>query len=183
MMIEPQVQKPSGWLLYSGLKAAISGEMYWRKPPRFWKSQDHAHVGDLDDVDQVGLGLALRQHLGVERAGLQADVAGLDLGEDLVEGGQQLDLALLGIGRIERERAFGLGLVDVGAGLEALHLAGVVAQLGLGLAPARQPDHQQCRTSGCNEPHWRPPHVSLCATVSRNLKGAQHFVAPETAAE
>ena len=39
MMTEPQVQKPSGVLLYSGLKAAISGEMYWVKPPRFWKSR------------------------------------------------------------------------------------------------------------------------------------------------
>ena len=39
MMIEPQVQKPSGVLLYSGLKAAICGEMYWRKPPRRWKSR------------------------------------------------------------------------------------------------------------------------------------------------
>ncbi len=39
MMIDPQVQKPSGSLLYSGLKAAISGEMYCRNPPRFWKSR------------------------------------------------------------------------------------------------------------------------------------------------
>ena len=102
--------------------------------------QDHAHVGDLDDVDQVGLGLALRQHLGVERTGLQADIAGLDLGEELVEGGQQLDLALLGIGRIEREGALGLGLGHVGAALEALHLAGLLAQLGiLRLASPDQP--------------------------------------------
>ena len=73
MITEPQVQKPSGVLLYSGLKAAISGEMYWMKPPLLLEVEDHAHVGDLDDVDQVGLGLALRQDLGVERAGLQAD--------------------------------------------------------------------------------------------------------------
>ena len=136
MMTEPQVQKPSGVLLYSGLKAAISGEMYWREAAALLEVEDHAHVGDLDDVDQVGLGLALGQHLGVERAGLQAHVAGLDLGEHLVEGRQQLDLALLGIGRIEHESALGLGLVDVGAGLEALHLAGLVAELGPASADA-----------------------------------------------
>ena len=39
-------------------------------------------------------------------------------------------LALLGIGRIEHEIALGLGLGDVGAGLEALHLARLVAELG-----------------------------------------------------
>src|SRR5262249_19166740 len=39
MMMEPQVKKPSGVLLYSGLKAAICGERYCRKPPRRWKSR------------------------------------------------------------------------------------------------------------------------------------------------
>ena len=127
---------------------------------------DHAHIGDLDDIDQVGLGLPLRQDLGVERACLQADVAGLDLGEDLVERGQQLDLTLLGVGRVERERTFRLRLLDVGAGLEALHLAGVVTDLDLGLAPARQPDHQQCRTSDRNEPHG-VLHAFLCLRAYR----------------
>src|SRR5207237_864836 len=85
------------------------------------KVEDHAHVGDLNDVEQVRLGLALGQDLGVERTGLQAHIAGLDLGEHLVERGEQLDLALLGVGRLEHERALGVG----GAKL-ALGLAGVL---------------------------------------------------------
>ena len=109
--------------------------------------EDHAHVGNLDNVDQVGLGLALGQHLGVEGAGLQADVTGLDLGKQLVEGRQQLDLALLRIGRVEGEGALGLGLGHVGAGLEALHLDRLVAQLGLGLGRSRQRQPQR-RTQG-----------------------------------
>jgi hypothetical protein len=88
------------------------------------------HVGDLDHVDQKGLGLPLRQHLGIQRTGLQSDVAGLDFGEQLVEGGQQLDLTLLRVGRVEREGTFGLGLRHVGAGLEAFHLLGLGAELG-----------------------------------------------------
>ena len=47
--------------------------MYCAEAALALEVEDHAHVGDLDDVDQVRLGLALRQHLGVERAGLQAD--------------------------------------------------------------------------------------------------------------
>ena len=39
MMTEPQVQKPSGWLLASLGKNCISGETYWRKPPLRWKSR------------------------------------------------------------------------------------------------------------------------------------------------
>lgn len=39
MMTEPQVQKPSGWLLASLGKCAISGETYWRKPPLRVKSR------------------------------------------------------------------------------------------------------------------------------------------------
>ena len=69
----------------------------------FLEIQNHAHVGKLNDVDQIGLGLPLRQHLGVERAGLQADVAGLDLREHLVK--------LL---QVHRE----LGTVDDEVGLE-----------------------------------------------------------------
>ncbi len=89
--------------------------------------EDHAHVGNLDDVDQVGFGLALGPDFGVERAGLQAHIVGLDLGKHLLERSQQLGLALLGVGRIEHEGAFRLGLVDIRAGLEALHLARLVA--------------------------------------------------------
>ena len=142
------------------------------RPPAFLEVEDHAHVGDLDDVDQVGLGLPLRQHLGVERARLQADVAGHDLGEDLVERGQQLHLALLGVGGVERERAFRLGFLDVGAGLEPLHLAGVVAHLGLGKAPTRQADHQQCRSGGCSNPHRRPPRAFCSRRLSRRWNSA-----------
>jgi hypothetical protein len=74
--------------------------------------------------------LALRVELGVERAGLEAGVVGLDLGEKLGELGQNPELGRLGIGRVDDELALGFGLGEIGAGLEALDLLWRGAEVG-----------------------------------------------------
>jgi hypothetical protein len=91
--------------------------------------EHEADVGQLQHVDRVGARLALRQHLGVERAGLQAQIFGADLRECLVERVEQLRRAALGIGRVEHDLAVLLRLGDIGAALEArqLHRRGTEA--------------------------------------------------------
>ena len=72
-------------------------------------------------VDVEAAGRALGQDLVVERAGLRAHIAGLDLREILAEAFHDAGGAGLVLVAIEDELAFLLGLGDVGVGHEIVH--------------------------------------------------------------
>src|SRR4029450_1930318 len=81
--------------------------------------------------------------------------------------------ALVGIGRVEREGALGLGLVDVGAGLEAVHLTGIVAELGgSGLSlrvrggPCTPGKRAQRQSAGSDQLHLIPPMQPLASVTA-----------------
>ena len=100
----------------------------------FLEVEDHPHVGDLHHIDRIGPRLALGADLGVKRAGLQPGVVGLDLREELRELGEDAQFGGLGIGGVDDDFALGLGLLDIGAGLEAVYLP----RLGAAIALRRQ---------------------------------------------
>lgn len=75
-------------------------------------------VGELEHVDGEAPGRPLRGDLRVEGAGLQPDVAGLDLRKVLLERVEQDGDPGLAVVAVVHDLALLLGLGDVGAGLE-----------------------------------------------------------------
>jgi hypothetical protein len=89
-------------------------------------------VGELEDVHPEAVRRALGGDLGVERPGLGAHVAGLDLGEVLAEAFEQGRDARLAVVPVVHDLAFLFGLGDILAGLEVEHLGGPGGALGGG---------------------------------------------------
>jgi hypothetical protein len=87
-------------------------------------------VRELEHVDAEAARRPLRGDLGVERAGLQPHVAGLDLREVLAERVQQRGDGGLAVVAVVDKLALGLGLVDVRARVEVQHLAAAHRALG-----------------------------------------------------
>ena len=71
----------------------------------FLEVEDHPHIGELHRIDRVGPRLTFGADLGVERAGLQADVVGLDLRKELREFGENAQFGGLGIGGVDDDLA------------------------------------------------------------------------------
>ena len=125
-----------------------------------------AHVGKLRDIGEIDVALAFGQQPGIERAGLEPQIVRPDLREQRVELCQFLLGCCLGIGGVDHERAFLLGLGDVGAGLEAVHLARIVA----GDAPPEpmpieqhvSEEHGLTTSSEQPQSHRWPPCRSAC---------------------
>jgi hypothetical protein len=104
----------------------------------------------LHHVDQEPSGGSLGGELGVQRAGLQPNVAGLDLGEILLEGIQQRGDPGLGVMAVVDEFTLLLGLGHVGKGQEVVHLDGRPRACVRARRPPRQDserDHKHCAGS------------------------------------
>ena len=87
------------------------------------------HVGKLQHVDIETARGALRHDLIVERAGLRAHIAGLDLREVLAEALHDRSGARLVLVAIEHERAFRFRLRDIRVGLEIVDLGDLLGTL------------------------------------------------------
>ena len=89
---------------------------------------------------------------------------GFDLRKHLTEPGQYLELGLLGIGRIDHDLALLLSLLDIGAGLEALHLLRLRAQrpfLGSQRRPRKRHGEPQTRQAAHQTFHRpAPPRIA-----------------------
>ena len=99
-------------------------------------------------VDVEAAGRALGQNLVVERAGLRAHIAGLDLREVLAEAFHDAGGAGLVLVAIEHELAFLLGLGDVGIGHEVEHLGRRLRDALRQHTGCRNPEKWQCGHCG-----------------------------------
>ena len=117
-------------------------------------------VGKLDDVDVEAAGGAFGQDLVVERAGLGAHIAGVDLREILAKSLHDAGGAGLVLVTIEHELAFLLGLGDVGIGHEIENF-GRRFQRRLGQYGGGRDPQERHRGAGLQQ--RAPRHIALLA--------------------